>query len=66
MEEQKKGWSRRQFLGTSALGIAGLTVLPALGSCTAATETDLKLGFIGLGRQGMFLLDGFPLTKRYI
>ncbi len=58
MEEQKSGWSRRRFLGASALGIAGLAVLPAMTGCAAA-DTDLKIGFIGLGRQGMFLLDGF-------
>ena len=60
MEEQKKGWSRRQFLGASALGMAGLAVLPGLVSCTpAVVDTDLKLGFIGLGQQAMFLLNGF-------
>lgn len=59
MEEQKKGWSRRQFLGASAIGMAGLAVLPALSGCTPPADTDLKIGFIGLGRQGMFLLDGF-------
>lgn len=58
MEEQKKGWSRRQFLGASAVGMAGLAVLPVVTGCAAA-DTDLKIGFIGLGRQGMFLLDGF-------
>ncbi len=59
MEEQKKGWSRRQFLGTSAAGMAGLAVLPGLAGLGAKTEADLTIGFIGLGRQGMFLLDGF-------
>jgi predicted dehydrogenase len=60
MEEQKKGWSRRHFLGASAMGMAGLAVLPGIVGCTQpVADTDLKLGFIGLGRQGMFLLDGF-------
>ena len=59
MEEQKKGWSRRRFLGASAIGMAGLAVLPAMTGCTAETDSSLKIGFIGLGRQGMFLLDGF-------
>jgi predicted dehydrogenase len=60
MEEQKKGWSRRHFLGATAMGMAGLAVLPGISGCTqVAADTDLKLGFIGLGRQGMFLLNGF-------
>ena len=60
MKELKKEWSRRDFLGASAMGMAGLAVLPALTNCTQPIkDTDLKLGFIGLGRQGMYLLDGF-------
>lgn len=60
MEEQKKGWSRRHFLGASALGMAGLAVLPGMIGCTPpVTDTDLKLGFIGLGQQANFLLNGF-------
>ena len=58
MEEQNKGWSRRKFLGASALGMTGLAVLPGMIGCTKP-ESELKIGFIGLGRQGMFLLDGF-------
>ena len=60
MKEQKKGWSRRQFLEASAVGLAGLVVLPGLAGCSQpVVDTDLKLGFIGLGRQAMFLLNGF-------
>ena len=46
MEEQKKGWSRRKFLGASALGMTGLAVLPGMSGCTKP-ESDLKIGFIG-------------------
>jgi len=56
MEEQKKGWSRRKFLQASALGMTGLAVLPGMIGCA---KPELNIGFIGLGRQGMFLLDGF-------
>ncbi|MCU0408820.1 MAG: Gfo/Idh/MocA family oxidoreductase [Bacteroidales bacterium] len=61
MKEQKKVWSRRQFLGSAAAGMAGLVVLPSIvKSCKpAAADTDIKLGFIGMGRQSMFLLNGF-------
>ena len=60
MEEQKKGWSRRQFLGASAVGMAGLAVLPAMtGFAAPAAEKEITLGFIGLGRQANFLLNGF-------
>jgi predicted dehydrogenase len=53
--------SRRHFLGTAAAGIAGIALLPGLNSCKPkVTESkDLRLGFIGLGRQSMFLLRGF-------
>lgn len=50
-------FSRRAFLGTSLLGVAGLTLIPAC-KITAPSDT-LRLGFIGLGRQSMFLLGSF-------
>ena len=53
--------TRRRFLGTAAAGVAGIALLPGLGSCKPkVTESkDLRLGFIGLGRQAMHLLRGF-------
>jgi predicted dehydrogenase len=60
MKEQKKVMSRRRFLGSAALGMAGMVVIPRLAtSCKSAPDTDIKLGFIGMGRQSMFLLSGF-------
>lgn len=60
MKDQTNLWSRRRFLGSAAIGIAGVAVSPYLiTSCKGAADTDLKLGFIGLGRQSMFLLNGF-------
>ena len=50
-------FSRRSFVQTSLLGAAGLTILPGFSSFKS-NET-INLGFIGLGRQAMFLLDGF-------
>lgn len=61
MENQvKKGVSRRQFLGTAAMGVAAVAIFSPLTSCTPKpVDTDIKLGFIGMGRQSMFLLSGF-------
>ncbi len=49
--------SRRAFIQTSALGVAGLTMLPAFKSFGA--NSQINLGFIGLGQQAMFLMNGF-------
>lgn len=60
MKNQKNLWSRRRFLGSAAAGMAGIAILPRLAtSCKSTPDTDIKLGFIGLGRQAMFLLNGF-------
>ncbi len=60
MKNQKNLWSRRRFLGSAAAGMAGIAILPRLAtSCKSSPDTDIKLGFIGLGRQAMFLLNGF-------
>ena len=61
-------WSRRRFLGSAALGMAGMAVIPALAtSCKRKTKAsagaeaidEITLGFIGMGQQSMFLLSGF-------
>ena len=47
--------NRRQFLGYSAVGLAGLTILPSwtLADGTRLAPSDrVVLGFIGLGQQG--------------
>ena len=60
MKESEKTISRRKFLGSSVLGMAGLFVLPRLGPSFLNQENrDIKLGFIGLGQQAMSLLNGF-------
>lgn len=52
--------SRRRFIRTAAIGMAGITFLPSLNSCaSAASGKAIRLGFIGMGRQAMFLLNGF-------
>jgi predicted dehydrogenase len=60
MKDQKNVWSRRRFLGSTAIGMAGVVVIPGLAtSCKTTAENKIRLGFIGLGRQSMFLLNGF-------
>ncbi len=62
-EKIKKGLSRRSFIGTSVLGTATMAMLPGvMSSCQTkpvAPPADVRLGFIGLGQQAMFLLNGF-------
>lgn len=60
-KQSRKELSRRRFLGTAAIGMAGITLLPSLSSCSSPKKTNdkIRLGFIGMGRQAMFLLNGF-------
>lgn len=53
-ENTKKGVTRREFLGLSALGLASLTILPswAINGVKIAPSDRVVLGFIGLGQQG--------------
>jgi len=66
VKEQSKLWTRRRFLGSTVIGMAGIAVIPALStSCKGRKKagepesSDVTLGFIGLGQQAMFLLSGF-------
>ena len=53
-------WSRRQFLGTSAAGLAALMVVPGAYGCKAEKASgDIRIGFIGIGRQAIYLMNGF-------
>jgi len=49
--------SRRSFIEKSAISALGLTIIPSLKGFSA--NNTINLGFIGLGRQAMFLLNGF-------
>lgn len=62
----KKNLSRRHFLKATALGAAGIVIMPGLSGCKnpssekgKSSKSIKRLGFIGLGRQAMFLLSGF-------
>jgi len=61
MKYSKRGnYSRRQFIGTSAAGMAGIAMVPYLSSCAKPlANKEITIGVIGLGRQAMFLLNGF-------
>ena len=52
-ENTKKGVTRREFLGLSALGLASLTILPswAVNGVRIAPSDRVVLGFVGLGQQ---------------
>ena len=59
-----KQLSRRKFLKTAALGATGLVMFPQfLASCKQnkgdVDDGVIRVGFIGLGQQAMYLLDGF-------
>ena len=59
-------FSRRKFLGASLLTSAGISMLPGLSFASAAptplfqaAHERVRLGFIGVGRQAMGLLNNF-------
>lgn len=60
-KETNKGMNRREFLGLSALGLAGLTILPswAINGIRIAPSDRVVLAFIGLGQQGLSDFAGF-------
>ncbi len=57
--------SRRKFIKTAAVGVVGVAAFPQfLSSCkqskgSASTDGLIRLGFIGLGQQAMYLLNGY-------
>lgn len=60
MKEERFNWTRRRFISSAAAGLAGAAVVPNLAfSCRETPEKTVRLGFIGLGRQSMYLLNGF-------
>lgn len=60
--KEKKTINRRQFLSYSALGLAGLTILPSWVTAQGvriAPSDRVVLGFIGLGQQGLSDFSSF-------
>ena len=60
-DQNKQGLSRRNFLGLSALGLTGLTVLPSyvINGVRVAPSDRVLMGTIGLGRQALSDFSGF-------
>lgn len=62
-----KKLSRRNFIKSATLGAAGVVIFPQfLASCkqnkassNGADDGIIRIGFIGLGQQAMYLLNGF-------
>ncbi|MEX2512781.1 MAG: Gfo/Idh/MocA family oxidoreductase [Cyclobacteriaceae bacterium] len=64
MSKQIKSFlSRRKFIGTGLLGAAGMGILPKVSwgksNLPSIKPETLRLGFIGLGRQSMGLMNSF-------
>jgi hypothetical protein len=62
MSKEEKNIGRRKFLGYSALGLAGLTILPSWtmdNGVRIAPSDRVVLGFIGLGQQGVNDFNSF-------
>lgn len=55
--QKSNNLTRRSFIEKSFIGAAGLTIMPGFKGFSA--NDNLNFGFIGLGQQAMFLLNGF-------
>jgi len=60
-QQTKKGLNRRDFLGLSALGLTGLTILPSyvMDGVKIAPSDRVVMGFVGLGQQALSDFSGF-------
>lgn len=60
-ENTNKGLNRRDFLGLSAIGLTGLTILPSyvINGIRVAPSDRVLMGTIGLGRQALSDFRGF-------
>jgi predicted dehydrogenase len=64
-KETKQGLNRRDFLGLSAIGLTGLTILPSyvIDGVRVAPSDRILMGTIGLGRQALSDFSGFAGAK---
>ena len=58
--KNNNGLNRREFLGLSALGLTGLTILPSfvMNGVRMAPSDRVVMGYIGVGRQGLSDMRG--------
>lgn len=66
MEKRAKKINRRQFLGYSALGLTGLTILPSWTYANGeriSPSDRVVVGFIGTGRQALSDFQGFTTCR---
>ena len=54
-----KNITRRKFIQTSLVGAAGLSMFPLMKGCAPPPSDIIRIGFIGLGRQTISLMNGF-------
>jgi hypothetical protein len=67
-ENENKGLNRRDFLGLSAIGLTGLTILPSyvIDGVRVAPSDRVLMGTIGLGRQALSdfrVSQEFPVSR---
>jgi len=55
----KTSFSRRNFLKSSALGVAGFSLFPGILTSCKEKKDIINLGFIGVGQRAMTLLNAF-------
>lgn len=64
-KKETKALNRREFLGLSAIGLTGLTILPSyvIDGMRIAPSDRILMGAIGLGRQALSDFRGFAGVK---
>ena len=69
MNQNQKGVSRRQFLGTGLAAAAAITIIPRHvlgGNGFIAASDQVVLGFIGTGKQARYLVTEFAKRGKVI
>lgn len=51
--------SRKKFIQTTLVGAVGFSLLPLFSRCKTSVNDTIRIGVIGLGRQSVFLTQGF-------
>lgn len=59
MHSSASDWSRRQFIARAGLGLASVSTLSQATAQGSAANSRLKLGLVGCGGRGQWILDLF-------